>query len=350
MAAPMPIKVGILNDLAAAPPDPTGIEHWLRLVVDDYRKAGRLDRDVEFIYGWGLGLPSGTAAAVEHAFRELERQDALLIIGPAIGDNALVATPLAEQYRLPTINWAGSERARGDYMFHVQVGSHEDESIVIARHLAAKGIKRIGAIHDRSPIGRRYFQFLQTEAEILGLDIASAASISPLAEDATEEMARINPIALDGFVYLGLGQAAPAVARALTATGWRGTAIMNTAGIRGYAPDFARQVDGWEYIDMVSDDNRTLAQLRERLSLPVEKSLAAAKGHDIGRLVAEGIARAPEQTREGIRDGLEQVKWLPAAQGHDGTLLGFGRHDRGALHGRYLVVRQWLEGKSVEVK
>jgi len=43
------------------------------------------------------------------------------------------------------------------------------------------------------------------------------------------------------------------------------------------------------------------------------------------------------------------VKWLPAAEGHEGTLLGFGVHDRGALHGRYLVLRQWLDGESVEV-
>jgi len=44
----------------------------------------------------------------------------------------------------------------------------------------------------------------------------------------------------------------------------------------------------------------------------------------------------------------KNVKWLPAAEGEEGTLLGFGIHDRGALYGRYLVVRQWLDGASVE--
>jgi branched-chain amino acid transport system substrate-binding protein len=43
------------------------------------------------------------------------------------------------------------------------------------------------------------------------------------------------------------------------------------------------------------------------------------------------------------------VKWLPAAEGYEGTVLGFGIQDRGALHGRYLVVRQWVGGRSVEV-
>jgi branched-chain amino acid transport system substrate-binding protein len=54
--------------------------------------------------------------------------------------------------------------------------------------------------------------------------------------------------------------------------------------------------------------------------------------------VAEGLARAPSNSPAiGVRTGLEQVKWLPAAEGEEGTLLGFGIQDRGALHGRYLV-------------
>ena len=52
---------------------------------------------------------------------------------------------------------------------------------------------------------------------------------------------------------------------------------------------------------------------------------------------------------DGVKEGLEQTKWLPAAEGYDGTLLGFGHYDRGALHGRYLVLRQWRDGTSVEI-
>ncbi len=130
MAAP--IRVGVLNDMSDGPPGPSDVEQWLRLAIDELIETGRLDRDVEFVHSFGLGLPSGTAAAVERAFVELVEQDVLVVVGPAIGDNALVATPFAERHRVPTLNWAGSERARSEYMFHLQVGSHEDESIVLA--------------------------------------------------------------------------------------------------------------------------------------------------------------------------------------------------------------------------
>jgi branched-chain amino acid transport system substrate-binding protein len=345
----VPMRVGILNDMSDGPPGPADIERWLRLAADDLLAGGRLHRAVEFVHAWGLGLPSGTAAAVECAYAALADQDVLLIVGPAIGDNALVATPLAERYRIPTVNWAGAESARSEYMFHLQVGSHEDESIVMARHLASLGNKRLGVVYDRSPIGQRHMQYLQLEAGILALGIVAAIEIEPLADAAHLEVGALLDAGIDALVYLGLGLSAAAVARAAAARGWSGPRIMNTAGIRGYAADYARAFDGWLYVDLHADRNTTLAALCRRLNIPPAKRLAAAKGYDLGRLVAEGLARAREPTRGAVKEGLEKVKWLSAAEGHEGTLLGFGKFDHGALHGRYLVLRQWLGGTSVEV-
>ncbi|MFT3931686.1 MAG: ABC transporter substrate-binding protein [Spongiibacteraceae bacterium] len=374
-----PIRIGILNDLADAPPNPADIEQWLRLIMDETIASGRISHPVEFINAWGLGLPSGGAEAVQRAYENLVADDVLMIVGPAIGDNALIATPLAEKYRVPTINWAGSERARSDYMFQLQVGSHEDESIVLARYLAAIGAQRVGVIYDNSPIGHGHLQFFRAEARIVALQIAAAIEISPLAEHAETQVAAIffsnsvranslytNSLGsdsldsdslgessadakIDALVYLGLGISAPAVARAVRAHDWRGVCAMNTAGIRGYAPAYADAIDGWIYVDLFSDHNTTLAAFYERTQTRARNKLAAAKGFDIGRLVAEGVARAPELSRDGIKAGLECVKWLPAAQGYDGTLLGFGNFDRGALHGRYLVLRQWRDRQSIEV-
>ena len=344
------LRVGILNDLADAPPNPSDIEQWLRLVIEETAVAGRIPRDIEFINAWGLGLPSGSASAVERAYEMLVNENVALIVGPAVGDNALIATPLAERYRVPTINWAGSEQARSEYMFQLQVGSHEDESIVLARYLCAIGAQRVGVVYDNSPIGHGHLGFFLAEAKLEQLIIAATAEISPLAEHVDDEIATLLATEIDALVYLGLGISTPAVARALKTYGWKGQCAMNTAGIRGYAPSYADTIDGWLYVDLFSDRNSTLATFYERVSALARNKLAAAKGYDLARLVAEGIARSPEPTREGIKAGLERVKWLPAAQGHDGTLLGFGNFDRGALHGRYLVLRQWRERRSIEIE
>ena len=348
MAAPL--RIGILHDHGdAADERMPSTESILRVPVDDLVASGRIDRPVEIVRAYGLGLPAGTAAAVERAYAELAAHDVLLIVGPAIGDDALVATPLAERAAVPTINWAGTERARGEWMFHLQVGSHEDESVLLARHLAGGGASMVGVVHDRSPIGRRHLEFLQREAEVVGVRVAATASVAPLTEDATDAVDDVLAAGVDALVYFGLGLAAPAVASAARAAGFSGPRVMNTAGMRGHVPGFAAAIDGWTYVDMYADDNAVLLAARQRLGLGPESGPFPAFGWDLGQLVAEGLARAPELTRAGVRDGLEQIKLLPAAEGHDGTLLGFGHHQRGALHGHYLVLRQWRDGESVQL-
>ena len=347
---PAPLRVGLLNDMAEGPDEHLAeLEAILRIPVDDALADGRLDRDVEFVRAYGVGLPPGTAAAVERAFAALVEEDVLLIVGPAIGDNALVATPLAERHHVPTVNWAGTERARGEYMFHLQVGSHEDESLVLARHLAALGVRRVGVVCDRSPIGRRHLAFLHDEAALLGVDVVATTTVSPTTDAALPEVTTVLAAEPDALAYLGLGLAIPAVMGAVRDQGFDGPRALNAAGMRGYDPEYGRHLDGWVYPDMHSDGNTTLAAVRARLGERDRPGAGSAYGYDLGRLVAEGLARAPERTRDGVREGLEQIKWLPAAEGHEGTLLGFGHQDRGALHGRYLVLRQWRDGRSVEL-
>lgn len=284
----------MLHDMSDGPPCPSDIQTWLQMVADELVATGRTDRRIEFVHGWGLGLPAGSADAVERAFADLVEQNALLIIGPMIGDNAIVSTPLAERYRVPTLNWAGSERARSDYMFHLQVGSHEDESVVIAQYLAGIGATRIGVLYDESAIGHGHLRYLKSEGAILKLELAALASLDPVAEQADAEVDRVLAADPDAIVYLGLGISAPAVARRLTQLSWDGQRMMNTSGLRGHWEDFARIIDDWTYLDMYSDGNATLCALRERLGVPDNRALRAAKGHDLGRLLAEGVARAPD--------------------------------------------------------
>ena len=348
-----PLLVGLLRDTTVSAPgaaEGPDVEPVLRLALDDARATGRLDRDVEIVRIQCVGLPRGSAFAVEQAYAELAARGVLLVVGPAIGDNALVATPLAEAARIPTINWSGAGHARGEWMFHLQVGSHEDEPVVLARHIAATGAARVAVVYDRSPIGRRYSAFFETEAELLGLDLCARRSVAPVADDSTDEVRALRDAAPDALVYLGLGLSGRAVGRARSALGWDVPAFTCAAGMWGHTPGVAADIDGWTYVDVYSDTNTVLGAVRERLGGVFAHGPAAAYGWDLGRLAAEGLARAPELTRGGVRDGLEQVKWLPAAEGHEGTQLSYGTQDRGALHGRYLVMRRWERGESIEVR
>ncbi|MBV8159979.1 MAG: amino acid ABC transporter substrate-binding protein, partial [Acidimicrobiia bacterium] len=88
--------------------------------------------------------------------------------------------------------------------------------------------------------------------------------------------------------------------------------------------------------------------LRERSPRSAAGPVGVA-AYDIARLVAEGLAGAVHLTGDGVKEGLEAVKRLPAATGYEGTTMGFGNWDHAALKGGFLVLRQWRDGKTVEL-
>lgn len=343
------VKIGILNDMSAGPPGPADIHHWLELVVTEMTDAGNLAHQIEFIDAWGLGLPQGSEEAVVRAYEQLDAAGVLLIVGPATGDNALCVTPLADQRRIATLNWAGSEYARSEYMFQLQVGSHQEEPVLLVDYLSEQGIDAVSVIYDQSPIGLGYLDMFRQATARRRIAITACLSVPPLATVVDGVVAQCLARQPQACIYLGLGHAVAPVATALARADWNGEKLMTSAGIRGYAPAFAATIDGWIYVDLFSSCNSTLSALRRRYSIPEHKSLAAAKGYDLGRLLVNAVINAPELTREGVKQGLEQIKWLPAAQGREGTLLSFGKQDHAALHGTYLILRRWQQGRSVEV-
>ncbi|HEU5302542.1 MAG TPA: ABC transporter substrate-binding protein [Acidimicrobiia bacterium] len=342
-----PIRIGVLGDY---PADDGGAasETALRLGLDEL--GTRLDREVELLSCPVAGLPYGSEHDVVRGFRDLVDAGALAIVGPAISDNGLIVTPLCDEVGIASINYTGGERTRGHYGFHYQVGSLEEEPAVLAARLLARGLLRPALIHDHSPVGRRYAEGFDDAAASMGLDLTGRAAISPLAEDVTSALERLRGGEPDSLVYLGLGVSSRPVALGLASLGWQLPVVANSALMFGYArPEWRDGWAGWEYVDAIADDNEARHALAAR-----DAATAAGPGgcalHDIGRLVGEALVRAENLTRADVRDALERIKLLPASLGTEGTKMGFGHYDHAALTGTYLVLREWREGKSVQVE
>ena len=88
-SVPGTVKVGVLNDMADfSEPEvggsiPGDVAGWVERELEVLRKAGRLSAKVEVIHAYGLGFPSGTAEAVERAYRQLAEAGVALIVGPS---------------------------------------------------------------------------------------------------------------------------------------------------------------------------------------------------------------------------------------------------------------------------
>jgi ABC-type branched-subunit amino acid transport system substrate-binding protein len=337
----MTIGIGILRDHQTTGGDRfAGVIHF---AFDDVRASGRLAHDLELTEEQADGLPQGTRESVEAAFRRLDGRDVLAVIGPGISDNGIIVRDLADDVRLPCINWTGGDVTRGEWMFHYQLGSLEEEPAFLALHLATRGHRRIALVHDDSLVGRRYVEFFDDAVARFGLEVV-------LLTDSTRDVRRLRAANPDAVLYLGLWFAARELGVALAASDWRPPVFSNSALMYGHAsPDWRREWDGWCYVDAYSDHNPILQDVIRRLGDPAMAPVTVAAAYDMGRLVAEAVGTAPSPTRESVHEGFERIKWMPAALGAPGTIMGFGRWDRGALKGRYLVLRSWRDGASIDV-
>jgi ABC-type branched-subunit amino acid transport system substrate-binding protein len=346
-----PLRIGVLHDYPAADGG-VAFEWAARLGFDVVAATGRLPGPVEFVHqvAAGLPLPGGSARSVEDAFRALDDAGVLAILGPAISDNAIVARPLADAAGIATLNYSGTDESRSECGFHFQIGSLEDEPAFLANDLAERGLTRVALIQDSSYIGRRMSEFFEDACAVAGLSLAARTTTAVDVVDARGAVATVRSSDPDVLITLGLWNLPRAVSEALRHGDWSIPTTANSALIYGYAdPQWAQGWDGWTYIDTISESN---PRYRSFAAAATEAGHAAGPGaagiYDMGRLLAEGIARARALTRDEIVRGLERVKSLPSATGRPDVLMGFGRYDRGALKGQYLVIRQWRDGHSIE--
>lgn len=107
------VRIGLLFDY----PPPDGSQYFeagFPLGLDEVVRTGRIDARVELVRRHAVGLPIGNAENVSRAFAELDDEGVLLVVGPSISDNSVVIRDDAAAARLPALNWAGAEQARGE--------------------------------------------------------------------------------------------------------------------------------------------------------------------------------------------------------------------------------------------
>jgi ABC-type branched-subunit amino acid transport system substrate-binding protein len=339
-----PFKVGYLHEFLDI--DPAPFFQAIRMRFDEAMASGELDRPVELVVREGIGLPPGTASAVQRAWQELAAEGALAIIGPGNTDNALAVMRDADEQRVPTINFSGCERSRSAYNFHYQLGSLADEGPLLARAIAHAGLARVAVIRDRSPIGEEYWWYFHETMEDLGIPVVSDQKVSPVADDLTAAVEAARASGADALAYLGMGLGLTSLMEAMSTVGWQPPSFTDTAGLRYYfyTPEQRRLGDGWVYVDMYDEENETTQAMLDRYeqrfgSRPVGPALPGM--YDMATLVVGGLRLATVHTPEGVMEGLERVRQLPAACGGAGTILGFGPWERGALKGPdYLLLRR----------
>ncbi len=347
-----PTKVGVLIDLDMGTKD--DFLATLRFAFDEAFAERVILRPVELVVKEAIGLPRLEAKNSIDGYLDLVQQGVLCVIGPLITDNSLALAPVINRSAVPAITWTGTDRYFGDYCFNLGNGGLAEEGALMARWIRRQGYSTIGMIHEISPGGVEYAANFRYFAAKERLEILSEAYTSQIPDDLESTLRKLRDQKPDCIAYLGYGYPTILMGPLFKKLAWDPPRIMTTAFQFCYAkPEWMAALEGWYGIDQMCEDNPRLLPLFDRIADKLGKRrdhTVTALSYDTARLIAEGIARANLLTPQGLKEGLEKVRMLPAVNGGARTHMSLGPYDHKAYKGDWLLVRKIAGGRTVFVE
>ncbi|OBF92147.1 hypothetical protein A5791_14245 [Mycobacterium sp. 852002-51163_SCH5372311] len=354
-----PLKVGLLNDYPTTGDTDNDTNNdtvdALRLVMDEALSSGLLDRPIELVTRNVVGLPNGTYLAVERAFDELVAEGCLAIYGPWVSDNVVpLRSHVEATARVPILTLSGSEGALGDWCFALNNGSMAEEPVMLAAVMIGDGRSRIAIAHESSLIGKEYLAFAQKAYGAAGLKVVATVEIPQVEADKSNAVTALRASEPDAVVHVGFGHGLWGFTDALLAAGWDPPRYTTTAFEMAHiSAEWRRHLSGWVGLDSYDERNIVgqafLGRFEARYGRRPAHSMPGLS-HDAATVIVRGLAAARPLTGEGVKNGMEQVKLVPAASGAPGTFLRFGRFIRqGWMGSDYLVARRVLPDGSAHV-
>jgi branched-chain amino acid transport system substrate-binding protein len=344
-----PIKIGWLGSALDGPGG--GYDKIHRMAFDEAAKQGVLERPVEFVIHPENGLPQGTAKNATDGFRHLVDEGCIAVAGAYSSDNAITVGPLANELHVPLISWCGTEQFHGEYCFRLGNGDCGGDAALIVGWLKRHGHERVAVLSEISPNGEEYFRYFRQECRLRGVSVAAVETVTQTPEDLASNLRNLQRIEPDALVYMGYGMlAAQGLLRAaLDELAWDPPRIMTTA-FMFYLMGFDK-FEGWVGIDQFDPTNPLVRSFHQRFTdryehdPPFWPNAIPVLAYDTARVLVEGLARAPIMSGEGVKAGLERIRFLPSTTGGPHTHIACSPYEHGMFRGDWLLYGRVRDGK-----
>ena len=326
----------------------------LELRISEARASGELVQPVDLIWENVNGLPWGSAHEVVEGWERLRDAGAIAILGPSNADNCMSIRTVANASRVPTFVFGCSHQLASEWTFSPAWGSAPVDAMLAMNWVASQGHRRAVVLADRAWHATEWIDYLGVAARRYGVQLVGTERIElyseglePQLEDARERVERLRRLDADVLV-MSCSVAASAGALAVKESGWDIARVKAGAAFGG-APEW----EGWVGTAIYDEANPRFVEWRETYEsrfgpAPTGSLLDMALSFtDAVRALIVGIQMAPIHNRDGLKEGLERVKMLPAVAGGPTTMVMFGPHDHRAYKGRDSSVLQRYVGPGV---
>jgi hypothetical protein len=345
-----PIKLGVLMDWANPDDHPAErIEDFfvpLKIVFEDGRANGLIDRPVELVVRQSWGLPMGTVKGVIDAYGELVDEGCLAVFGPSISENCIpVREEIEKRFKVPALSMSGSDDWLGEWTFSLPQGSLSDEPVFWTDLLTREGHTDVGMLIESSLVGEEYAKNFRKACKRRGIRIVAESYVAQTDGDVLTAVNRLHDSKATAFVHCGFGFGYMQVNKALESIGWDPLRLTGTAFQNAWFHDAVWQATmGWTGVDQYDEGNLVGQKFLDRYEKETGRRPAwvvPLMNHDFANVFLHAFADAHPLSPRGVRDALERIRMLPSAGGAPGTHISFGNYQhRGWMGAGYLVARR----------
>lgn len=349
-----PVKIGVLIDMEIGQLLADWIDSTI-LAVEDSLNEGIYDRPIEIFTVDARGLPWENYRKVRQGYQRLVDQGCVVVLGPMISDNSVNLRDTINATGVPCLGWTGAVRFYGEYCFTVANGDIPTESVMGANWCAEQGYQRVGFFWERGSSGGDYSGYFRSAAANVGLDVVKEVVLGPNPRGLSDHLATMRHQGAQALVYMGYGYSTFHFARSFAEIGWDPPRFMGTAFMfYSNSNEWAEGLEGWHGVDQLGEDgaNPNYDAMLERFGARfgrVSRNVVVALGYDTARAAMLGIGNASIAVPAEVKSGLEQIKWMPCANGGPGCYLTFAPYDHRGYKGDFLTIRK-LSGGELEFK
>jgi ABC-type branched-subunit amino acid transport system substrate-binding protein len=322
------------------------------LAIEDAMNEGLWRRGpVQLVIADARGLPRENHRKVIRGFEWLADHGCSIIQGPLISDNCLVIQDTANRLRVPCIGWTGAHRFASEYCFTVANGDVPTEGVMCAQWMKQRGFQNVGMFWEAGSSGRDYADYFRYTAMQLGMTVMSEVMLEPNPTGLVDHLSRMRDMGVETIYYGGYGYATFHFAEAFRTLDWDPPRVMGTAFMfYSNSNAWAEGLEGWHGVDQLGEDgaNPNYNAMIERKEARFGRStgnVVVALSYDTARAAMAGIANARIPEPRWVKDGLEEVRWMPCTNGGPATYIQFGPHDRHGYKGDFLTIRELRDGQ-----
>ena len=345
-----PVRIGVLVDMDIGQLLADWIDPTI-LAIEDSLNEGIYDRPVEIFTVDARGLPRENYLKVREGYKKLVDHGCVVVLGPMISDNSVNLKDTINSTGVACIGWTGAVWFNGEYCFTVANGDIPVESTMCANWCYQQGHHQVGFFWEKGSSGKDYADYFRTAAGNLGLDIVKEVALGPNPRGLQDHLAAMREQGAQAIVYEGYGYSTFHFARAFKALDWDPPRIMGAAFMfYSNSNAWAEGLEGWHGVDQLGEDgsnpnyNAMLERFQARFGR-VSRNVVVALAYDTARAAVLGIANASIATPREVKDGLEQIKWMPCTNGGPSTYVTFAPYDHRGYKGDFLTIRELRNGQ-----